>query len=56
MAAATRGEGPRIICDEDGAAAVARADATGGRTVIWVGGPEDPELAEFAAEIAGTAS
>ena len=56
MAGVTRGEGPRIICDEDGAAAVARADATGGRTAIWVGGPEDPELAEFAAEIAGTVS
>jgi len=56
MAAATRGEGPRIICDEDGAVAVARADATGGRTAIWVGGPDDPELAELAAEIAGTAS
>ena len=56
MAGAIPGDGPRIICDEDGAAAVARADATAGRTAIWVGGPEDPELAEFAMEISGTAS
>lgn len=56
MAGPAPGEGPRIICDEDGAAAVARADATGERTAIWVGGAEGPELGEFAAEIAGTAS
>lgn len=56
MAGASRGEGPRILCDEDGAAAVARADATAGPTAIWVGGPDDPELTEFAAELAGGVS
>lgn len=56
MAGAARGDGPRIIVDEDGSAAVARADTTGGRTAIWVGGPDDAELAEFATEIGGTAS
>ncbi|GAC1313718.1 MAG: hypothetical protein NVSMB12_05720 [Acidimicrobiales bacterium] len=49
--AGSPGSRPTVIVDGDGAAAVAAADAIEGRTAIWVGAPDDPELAEFEAEI-----
>ena len=42
---------PTVVVDRDGAAAVAAAEAIDGRTAIWIGLPDDPELAEFEAEI-----
>lgn len=45
-------EPPRVMIDSDGAAATTAAMACDGvRTAVWVGQPDDPDLAEFVTEI-----
>lgn len=44
-------EPPHVVVDPDGAAATAEAVRHAGRTAVWVGTAQDPELEEFVAEI-----
>jgi len=47
---------PHVVVDTDAAAATAEAVRHSGRSAVWVGTADDPELEEFVAEITARAN